>query len=139
MLSEVLFGNEVLSPDMQTIRQLVEKYCSTERHPSLGQLQIYGPLQQGRIGKPEQLDAAGCYVIYDASGCCRYVGVSVSRIGTRIGTHLSPRTQNHPFWRNRPAAYIDLIAVEKPWRALSLEGYLLEETAVMTGAPPPEQ
>ena len=135
-MSDLAFTDGMLSADMREIRRLVDVYCATERHPSLKPFHITGPFARDKIGRPPELDGPGCYVIYGQGGVCRYVGMSLSRVGTRIVSHLSAKTQSHPFWTKCPAAYVDLIPVEKSWQSLSLEGFLIDETASLTGVPP---
>lgn len=119
----------LLSEDAINVRRLVAAYCSDERNPKLRPFVVHGMFTLDTVRKSSPANLPGCYVIYGVDQTLRYVGMSLSRVGSRIALHFSPATQQSPFWREgSPAHYIDVIEVFRPWEALSLEGYLIEAT-----------
>jgi hypothetical protein len=107
------------------VRRLVDEYCTTKRHPSLQTFTIHGPFTLDNLWESDASNGPGCYVIYGRNGSLRYIGMSLTNVGNRLGTHLSEATQRAPFWRQgSPAHSVDIIKVEQPWEAPSLEAYL---------------
>lgn len=119
-------------PDMSgsnEVRRLVDKYCSSERHPGLPKFSTHGPLTLSQLWKSNAANVPGCYAIYGDDGRLRYIGMSLTNVGDRIGSHFSAGTQKSLFWADGPqATFIEVIEVANPWEAPSLEQYLIAHT-----------
>ncbi len=119
-------------PDMsgsERLRQWIEEYCASERHPALSRFSVHGPLTYNELwnpASPKFLERPGCYAIYGSGGELRYIGMSVTNVGSRIASHFSGPTQRAEFWANGPSAtFVEVIEVINPWEAPSLEEYLI--------------
>jgi hypothetical protein len=117
-------------PHSRSVRLLVNEYCSGWRNVSLPKFVVHGPHTLDGWRKADASSKAGCHAVYDVDGSLRYIGMSLTNIGNRLGTHLSEATQRHPFWQQGPAYYVDIIEVTQPWEAPSLEAFLYAKTEI---------
>ena len=125
-------------PDMSAsnrLRQRVEKYCASERHPALDRFSVHGPFKYRDLWNPAPqrfLERPGCYAIYGVGGELRYIGMSITNVGSRIASHFSGPTQRAEFWTSGPVAtFVEIIEVTNPWEARSLEEYLITQARDM--------
>lgn len=107
---------------------MVDAYCS-RRHPELPKFILHGPYTPTDWRGAEACNRPGCYVIH-REGSPR-VGKSAIRVGDRLNIHLSPGTQAIDYWQKGPPKSIDIIEVQEPWEAASLEEFL--EARLITG------
>jgi excinuclease UvrABC nuclease subunit len=117
-----------MARDQEEIRRLVDKYCMTQRNPSLPKFTIHAHTHTPNKWRTSPEAAkAGCYVFYDESGVLRYIGKASmgATIRSRIDVHMAhaARDPKHRF-RKWPPANIDIIEVVEPFEAPSLEEYL---------------
>ena len=119
-------------PDMSggnKVRSLVDKYCTSERHPELTKFIVHGPFALRERWNSNAVNMPGCYVIYGDNGRLRYIGMSQTNVGDRVRSHFSTGTQQSEFWvQGPPATFVDVIEVAKPWEPPSLEQYLIAHT-----------
>ncbi len=100
----------------EEVRRWVNNYCSSERHPRLGMFSVHGPFTFPQLWNSNAANLPGCYAIYGDDGCLRYIGMSLTNVGDRIGSHLSLGTQQSPFWAQGPkATFVEVIEVVNPW------------------------
>jgi hypothetical protein len=114
---------------MERTRRWVDKYCSSERHLGLAKFTVHGPFTLPELWKSNAANKPGCYLIFGENGRLRYIGMSVTNVGDRIGSHFSPATQQSKFWADGPRPkFVAVIEVVNPWEAPSLEQYLITHT-----------
>ena len=70
------------------VRRCVEQYCARERHPDLAAVKVHGPFMYSDLWNWAAANLPGCYAIYGDDGCLRYIGMSVTNVGNRIGSHF---------------------------------------------------
>ena len=107
------------------LREAVEAYCATRRHPDLPAFTVH-PAQgvQAWWGSPESA-RPGCYAFFDAAGLLLYVGKA--SMGASLGSRMAAHDHRVPTapWRQR-AAFVVLVTVAEPFEAPSLEEYLID-------------
>jgi hypothetical protein len=90
---------------------------------------MHGPFRYYDLWNPTPqkfLERAGCYAIYGVGGELRYIGMSLTNVGSRIASHFSKPTQRAEFWARGPTAtFVEVIEVINPWEAPSVEEYLI--------------
>lgn len=113
----------------EEVRRWVDKYCDSERHPGLPKFTVHGPFRLPDLWKSNVANLPGCYAIYGENGRLRYVGMSLTNVGNRIGSHFSPATQSAEFWAQGPrATFVEVIETANLWEPPSLEQYLITNT-----------
>jgi excinuclease UvrABC nuclease subunit len=112
----------------ELLQQLVEQYCSTQRHPSLPPFTIQAYTHESWRQAPCRAKA-GCYALYAEGQRLIYIGKAShgASIGTRLGVHLDKIrngvSKDHR-WFEREPRFVDIIEVVEPFEAPSLEEYL---------------
>jgi len=82
------FDTSSFSEDATNVRRLVATYCSDERNSTLPPFLVHGMFTLSNWEKAGPATGPGCYIIYAEDGTFRYVGMSLSRVGNRISSHL---------------------------------------------------
>ncbi len=115
------------------LREAVEAYCATRRHPDLSAFTVH-PAQgvQAWWGSPESA-GPGCYAYTStppatSSTSARPPWAPASEAGWRPTTTRRPRA----WWRDA-AAFVVLVTVAEPFEAPSLEEYLIDRTPARRG------
>ena len=117
-------GLEFDTSPSETLKQLVARYCATQRHPDLKPFIVHGLHTLESWWKTNFAARAGCYAIYGQDGRILYIGKASlnASIGSRLAAHLR---HVRPTWET--PKFVHLIEVAEPFEAPSLEEYLLRE------------
>jgi hypothetical protein len=116
------------------VSALVERYCREERAAKPTSFTTR-PLvhwqrseDDGGWWRSRASSNPGCYVIYKDDGSVMYIGKASldATIGSRLASH---ERSKHQKWDR--AAYVQMITVDQPFEAPSLEEYLLSRLPTM--------
>ena len=145
--------NATPSGSLEKVREVVERYHQTYRHPALPALQISGlyalfpdqttaTVQYSWPKDPwPNASQPGVYLIFDALLDLRYIG-KARCLGKRLHNYFAegPAPERtcrvvHTTWRADPK-FVATIAVHKPFEAPSLEEFLINALRPAENATP---
>jgi len=109
----------------EKLRQLVDRYCVTLRHPNLPRFNFHDlDLKDGWYRKPQSYKP-GCYALFSADGELLYIGKASHKasVGNRLAAHFYNKASDLAM----QTAYVQIIEVSEPFEAPSLEEYLIRE------------
>ncbi|CAN5530932.1 hypothetical protein BH10PLA2_BH10PLA2_03580 [soil metagenome] len=101
----------------------VSEYERIELNRPSPKFEILPPIIADQF-RQSPVDGPGCYAIYVQGGSLWYIGMAEDRVSNRALSHMRPKVQESPFWKDRGPFEISIVKTERPWEPHSLEAFL---------------